>query len=28
VPGHPCLNGISADEVVVAVRKLIEEVAG
>ncbi|ONI67205.1 glycosyl transferase [Kribbella sp. ALI-6-A] len=28
VPGHPCLDGISADEVVVAVRKLIEEVAG
>jgi ADP-heptose:LPS heptosyltransferase len=28
VPGHPCLDGIPADEVVVAVRKLIEEVAG
>ncbi len=28
VPGHPCLNGVAADEVVVAVRKLIEEVAG
>ncbi|GAA1587809.1 glycosyltransferase family 9 protein [Kribbella sancticallisti] len=26
VPGHPCLNGISPDEVVIAVRKLIEEV--
>ncbi|WBQ08306.1 glycosyltransferase family 9 protein [Kribbella sp. CA-293567] len=28
VPGHPCLNEISAEEVLVAVRKLIEEVAG
>jgi ADP-heptose:LPS heptosyltransferase len=28
VPGHPCLNGISPEEVVVAVRKLIEEAAG
>lgn len=27
VPGHPCLTGIAPDEVVVAVRKLIEEVA-
>jgi ADP-heptose:LPS heptosyltransferase len=27
VPGHPCLNGIDPEEVVVAVRKLIEEVA-
>jgi len=26
VPGHPCLNAISPDEVVVAVRKLTEEV--
>jgi ADP-heptose:LPS heptosyltransferase len=28
VPGHPCLNSISPEEVVVAVRKLIEEAAG
>ncbi|WP_112238695.1 glycosyltransferase family 9 protein [Kribbella monticola] len=28
IPGHPCLSGIAADEVVVAVGKLIEEVAG
>ncbi|MFC0627525.1 glycosyltransferase family 9 protein [Kribbella deserti] len=27
-PGHPCLSDITPDEVVVAVRKLIEEVAG
>jgi ADP-heptose:LPS heptosyltransferase len=27
VAGHPCLNGITPDEVIVAVRKLIEEVA-
>jgi ADP-heptose:LPS heptosyltransferase len=27
VPGHPCLNAIAPDEVVVAVRKLIEEVS-
>jgi ADP-heptose:LPS heptosyltransferase len=27
VPGHPCLDQVSPDEVVVAVRKLIEEVA-
>ena len=26
-PGHPCLNGIAAEEVVVAVHKLVEEVA-
>jgi ADP-heptose:LPS heptosyltransferase len=28
VPGHPCLSSVTADEVVVAVNKLIEEVAG
>lgn len=28
VPGHPCLSGIAPGEVVVAVRKLTEEVAG
>ncbi|GAB2678681.1 glycosyltransferase family 9 protein [Kribbella swartbergensis] len=28
VPGHPCLDQVSPDEVVVAVHKLIEEVAG
>lgn len=27
VPGHPCLNEVTSGEVVVAVRKLIEEVA-
>ncbi len=27
VPGHPCLDQVTPDEVVVAVRKLIEEVA-
>ncbi|MFI5707114.1 glycosyltransferase family 9 protein [Kribbella sp. NPDC051620] len=27
ISGHPCLNGIDPEEVVVAVRKLIEEVA-
>jgi ADP-heptose:LPS heptosyltransferase len=26
-PGHPCLSGITAAEVVIAVRKLVEEVA-
>jgi ADP-heptose:LPS heptosyltransferase len=28
VPGHPCLDQVSPDEVVIAVRKLIEEVEG